>query len=139
MFFVPCQVARVVASVFAIVWLSVGASTPASAGMAGDCDDDSDTVICALDNCVSKANAGQLFCDSDSDGYGNACDTDFNQSFTTNIADFGLFKQSFGQPGETDLNCSGTTSIADFGLFKQRFGLPPGPSGLSCAGTIPCN
>ena len=126
----------------ACLWAAV--SPPASAGYVDPCggygaDSDCDTVIDALDNCLSKANAGALFCDSDNDGYGNACDTDYNQTFTTNVIDFGIFKQNFGQPGETDHNCNGTTNLLDFGVFKQNYGLPPGPSGLSCAGTTPCN
>jgi len=127
--------------VFAIVvsfLLAAGVPLGAFAGTPTS-DVDSDTVVDNLDNCVSKANAGALFCDSDSDGYGNSCDTDYNQTFTTNVIDFGIFKQGFGLPGETDHNCNGTTNVLDFGVFKQGFGLPPGPSGLSCAGTIPCS
>ncbi|MDH5307920.1 MAG: hypothetical protein OEW02_12115 [Myxococcales bacterium] len=100
-------------------------------------DSDGDFVPDLQDNCQAELNSSQ--CDADQDGYGNACDTDFNQSFTTNIVDFGIFKQNYGTPGATDLNCSGSTNIVDFGIFKQRYGLAPGPSGLSCAGTIPCN
>lgn len=48
----------------------------------------------------------------DSDGYGNACDG--------------------------DLNNNGFTNAQDTTLFRKLLSLPPGPSGLSCAGTIGC-
>jgi uncharacterized Zn-binding protein involved in type VI secretion len=33
---------------------------------------------------------------------------------------------------------NGTTGSGDFSRFLDAFGEPPGPSGYSCAGTIPC-
>jgi hypothetical protein len=38
----------------------------------------------------------------------------------------------------TDLDANGQTNLADFNLFVALFGGPPGPSGLACAGTVPC-
>jgi hypothetical protein len=41
---------------------------------------------------------------------------------------------------ETDLNCNGAADSADLGvtLIDAVAVQTPGPSGLSCAGTIPC-
>jgi hypothetical protein len=36
------------------------------------------------------------------------------------------------------MNGSGTVTTADFGLLRARLGTVPGPSGLTCAGTVPC-
>jgi len=113
------------------------------AGMAGTAtpDTDNDGIIDTLDNCVLKPNAGAAFCDTDQDGYGNACDADTNNDGVVGVPDFGTFTASFGQAGAlpADTNCDGTVGIPDFGTFTATFGTPVGPSGLSCAGTIPCN
>ena len=73
-------------------------------------DTDGDGVFENADNYSLVANPAQL--DSDGDGYGNICDADINNS--------------------------GTVTTADFGLLRARLGTAPGPSGLTCAGTIPC-
>jgi hypothetical protein len=42
----------------------------------------------------------------------------------------------------TDLNCDGSVNANDFTRFfvpKFRSNATPGPSGLACAGTVPCN
>ncbi len=106
-------------------------------------DADSDGVPDVSDNCTLIANQTQL--DSDSDGYGNICDPDVNNSGTVTTADFGLLRSVLGQPASfsataaaADLNGSGTVTTADFGLLRARLGVAPGPSGLACAGTVPC-
>ena len=121
------------------------------AALAGPAPDgDNDTVPDVLDNCSALANAGALGCDTDVDGYGNACDGDFNQSNTSDATDFGtIFLPDFVSGTDagtgTDMNC-GTTGGAnvvdatDFsGFFLPQFtqGVP-GPSGLPCAGIVPC-
>ena len=109
----------------------------------GDFDADGDGVLEHNDNCALVANPAQL--DSDSDGYGNICDGDINNSGTVTAADFGLLRSELGQPASVsptaaaaDMNGSGTVTTADFGLLRARLGTAPGPSGLSCAGTGPC-
>jgi len=105
-------------------------------------DTDNDGIVDTLDNCVTKPNAGALFCDTDGDGYGNACDSDLNNDGQTAGVDFTLFGQNFGSTGSPNIadgNCDNQVLGLDFTFFGQNFGKPPGPSGLSCAGTPPCN
>jgi hypothetical protein len=86
----------------------------------GDCDDDGDTVPCYADNCLLVPNGapaqppGALVaqCDTDQDGYGNACDPDVNND--------------------------GAVGNPDYAPITSNFAGAPGPSGLPCAGTIPC-
>lgn len=106
-------------------------------------DADVDGILDANDNCTVVSNATQL--DTDSDGYGNMCDGDLNNSGTVTTADFGMLRSVLGQPASfsplaaaADMNGSGNVSTADFGMLRARLGTAPGPSGLSCAGTIPC-
>jgi len=120
------------------VALAIPIGAPAGPGCGGDCDGIPDS----LDNCVDIPNADQ--CDTDQDGYGNACDADTNNDFIVGIPDFGTFTATFGDTGSpdagrADTNCDGIVGIPDFGTFTASFDESPGPSGKSCAGTIPCN
>jgi hypothetical protein len=108
-------------------------------------------------------NPPPLDCDTDYDGFGNLCDGDFNNDAYVDASDFVFFEHDF-QPVSagggggidsglgTNMDCSrplelpgypasgGPTLTAhDFILFMQGFatGLP-GPSGLACAGHVPC-
>jgi hypothetical protein len=123
--------------------LAVGFPLTALAGPAPD--NDGDTVPDVLDNCSTLANAGAAFCDTDMDGYGNACDGDFNQSNTSDATDFSaIFLADFGTGVDagtgTDMNCSTAVDATDFSAnFLPQFAAGvPGPSGLACAGTVPC-
>ena len=104
---------------------------------------DGDGIIDVSDNCRLTANPLQQ--DANADGYGNICDADINNSGTVTTADFGLLRSVLGQAAgfnataaASDMNSSGTVTTADFGLLRARLGTAPGPSGLACAGTIPC-
>jgi len=116
----------------------------ATAGTAPD--QDNDTVPDAADNCLVTRNgaseAPNNQCDTDGDGYGNACDADTNNDNGVGIPDFGTFTADFGGSGHpvsnADTNCDGGVGIPDFGTFTAAFGSSVGPSGLSCAGTTPC-
>ncbi len=111
-------------------------------------DGDADGVPDECDNCSALPNGrdqipGQL--DTDADGYGNACDADYNQDGYTTTLDFALFLSAFtGQTPnpDTDQNGDGQTTTLDFPLYLDAFrGVIPaaGPSGYACAGiSVPC-
>lgn len=103
-------------------------------------DTDGDTVPDALDNCLLLANPAQ--CDTNMDGYGNACDADFDNNGVVGASDFNIFRIAYtgAYNPDVDMDCSGPPSngITDYNLFGLHFLTPPGPSGLACAGTIPC-
>jgi hypothetical protein len=103
-------------------------------------DIDRDDVPDSIDNCQVAANPQQL--DSDLDGYGNRCDADFDQDGDTDQADVDFFSancMSGSAPPVCDLDEDGITgSASDLGAFGPLIGAPPGPSGLACAGTVPC-
>lgn len=93
-------------------------------------DTDSDAIADDTDNCVTVKNAGQI--DSDSDGYGNACDPDFNNDGRVNALDLSLFRQrSLNGDLSADMNADGRVNALDLAIFRQfsAAGLPPGPSG----------
>jgi hypothetical protein len=91
-------------------------------------DTDSDGVPDFIDNCTEVANMMQT--DIDFDGYGNACDGDFNNDNFVNSLDLGIFKQMFMFSGNVpaDFNDDFIVNSLDLGMFKQMFFKPPGPS-----------
>ncbi len=97
-------------------------------------DADGDGTPDAIDNCLNVANS-QI--DPDLDGYGNLCDADFDQDGDIDMADFDYF--SGCTIPVCDLSENGIIGdLDDFGAFSSMFGGAPGPSGLACAGTVPC-
>ena len=119
----------------------------AAASLAGPATDtDGDTVFDVLDNCLDIPNAAPGDCDTDNDGYGNSCDADFDQNFAVNAVDFNThfvpsFKNGLPTFTGTDMDCNGSVASVDFSkYFVPQFKLgKPGPSGLHCAGTVPCD
>ena len=117
-------------------------------------DTDGDGVLDTADNCRTFANAGASAGDTDADGYGNACDGDFNNDLTSDgvdfsaphfLTDFASGAQSInsdGNPQGTDMNCDTVIDGVDFTVpyFLTQFAAGvPGPSGLACAGMgVPC-
>lgn len=110
------------------IWLATSGgvisrlSNPAS-------DDDGDGISNGLDNCQTTPNADQT--DTDADGFGNACDPDYNNDCTVNAIDLGLFRQAFfSSDTNIDLNGDGIINAIDLGLFRTFFFEGPGPSCL---------
>lgn len=107
-------------------------------------DYDEDGLLDAEDNCTHVANVSQ--CDTDDDGYGNACDGDFNQDEKTKSgSDFPYLGADLATGTDsgtgTDMNCDATVDSTDhYDYFvPQVLHAKPGPSGLPCAGTVPCD
>jgi hypothetical protein len=128
----------------------IGFPIASFAGLAPD--DDTDGIPNVLDKCsLDPRNAsGTATCDTDTDGYGNACDGDFDQNYAVVGSDFGsffvpAFKGLSGATRGQDMDCNGSTIATDFGsYFVPKFkgligGTAVGPSGLSCAGTPGCS
>ena len=127
----------------ALAFLVVGAFPPVSG--AGPCDDsDGDGVCLQDDNCSAKPNASQT--DTNSDGYGNACDADYTNDGFVGGPDFVVLSQQYGRSfcdasydPDVDLTEDDFIGGPDFTRFSAGFGGPPGPSGLACAGvSVPC-
>jgi len=112
-------------------------------GLLEEPDFDGDLLPDDEDNCVEVANASQL--DTNEDGYGNACDADYNNDGVVGTQDFVILSLAYGTTsGETnfdedvDADGGGDIGIEEFALLSNSWGNPPGPSGLACAGSIPC-
>ncbi|MCH2222109.1 MAG: thrombospondin type 3 repeat-containing protein [Dechloromonas sp.] len=133
----------------ALSLLIAGASMNVSAGPNPDVDGDG--VKNLVDNCVQASNpdndqanqSGPL--DADRDGFGNACDADYNNNGTINTQDFAQFSAAYGTgyPGDAaysdviDMNANGTINTQDFASFSSGYGAGvPGPSALKCASTV---
>ena len=96
-------------------------------------DGDGDGVADARDNCPDLANPNQV--DDDSDGAGDYCDADFNQSGAVDDRDFRIFKRCFGRRNsrsgprhdpeclETDMDSDGSVTGRDFILFRAQYQL----------------
>ena len=111
-------------------------------------DTDGDGVCDLIDNCVDVANASPIDCDTDQDGYGNLCDGDFDNAGSPRVSSGDFSNRWFLDFGAgtdsgvgTNMSCDGSPAVSagDFDLWFTQFGLgSPGPSGLACAGTVPC-
>lgn len=122
--------------------LTFGFAMTANAGATPD--GDGDLVPDQFDNCVALANGpGQNSnqADADVDGYGTACDADYDNNLIVNAIDFGPFLTAFnaGTGDAQDHDGNGIVNALDFSGFLSGFNAGvPGPSGLACAGSIPC-
>jgi hypothetical protein len=124
---------------------TLGLSFAAFAGPSQDSD--SDGVFDVLDNCVDVPNGPPSDCDTDNDGYGNICDGDFDEDNFVFPGDFDIWFADFSGPGYdvsgtgTDMDCDGYVFPSDFDLWFPYFSGSgaPGPSGLHCAGSVPCD
>jgi hypothetical protein len=112
-----------------------GPSGLACAGTVPCADTDQDGSHDTADNCLNTPNT-QV--DPDLDGYGNICDADFDQDGDTDQDDFDYFSACTIDPA-CDLDEDGFIgNLGDLGIMTALLGSPPGPSGLACAGTVPC-
>ncbi len=125
----------------AFAFLVLAGMPPASD--AGPCPStlDADGIGDCIDNCSTVDNATQI--DTNSDGYGNKCDPDIDNDGTVGGGDLATLKANFlvavppASP-DIDFDGDGTVGGGDLAILKTFFLGPPGPSGLACAGTIPC-
>ena len=87
----------------------------------------------ACDNCVLIANTDQR--DTDGDGFGNACDTDFDGDGLVDLSDYSVFRSRFGTLGDltndADFTGDGSVNLSDYSIFRSTFGSTPGPSALT--------
>ncbi len=97
-------------------------------------DGDGDGVPDSCDNCSAAPNPAQL--DSNGDGFGNACDPDYNGDGMVGLPDYGmlaaLLGSSCGDPGwdpDLDANDDCAIGLPDLSALLQLLGQPPGPSG----------
>ncbi len=95
----------------------------------GRADTDADGLHDATDNCVLVANADQR--DTNSDGFGNACDADLDNNCTVDFLDLAVMKSVFFT-SEADADLSGDASVgfSDLAILKQSMFQSPGPSGM---------
>ncbi len=93
-------------------------------------DTDGDGIDDFNDNCTSFANEDQR--DTDGDGFGNACDPDFNNNGVVDVQDFSRLKSALGSDDapDQDLNGNGIVDVLDFSTVKSMLGKPPGPSAV---------
>jgi hypothetical protein len=104
---------------------------------------DADGIADGWDVCLALADPGQR--DTDGDGFGNACDPDFDQDGFVGTADVAAVQRAFGATAgdprydaTLDLDGNGLIGSHEREVTGRRFGSPPGPSGLACAGEAPC-
>ncbi len=99
-------------------------------------DRDADGVIDWLDNCLERSNSDQQ--DTDRDGFGNACDPDFDQDGVVDRDDEELLIEETMRRGEPthaeiirardfDLDADGVVDGRDRKILRGFFGGPPGP------------
>lgn len=98
-------------------------------------DADFDGTPDSSDNCIAVSNDQS---DVDQDGYGDACDADLSNDGAVGLPDFSLLLGQMGGAGSGDLSGDGVVGLPDLGLMTNAIGGTPGPSGLACAGRVPC-
>lgn len=116
----------------------------APAALAGVCDDADDDGICDwADNCTEvqnfdqlNTNAGDPEEDPSKDGFGNACDSDFNNDGIVSWNDVIRLRDAlFSNIGDEnydadcDANGDGVVGLPDWNHFRARVGTEPGPAG----------
>lgn len=134
--------------------LALGLSISTFAGV--DPDTDGDGITDSNDNCVTIPN-GPLggVCASNQDGlaaedpgfspdgYGTACDSDFNNNGATDAVDLSTMITAVSNVSgdvDTDLNCNLAADAVDLStVIADTIAVKvPGPSGKACQGSVPC-
>ena len=88
------------------------------------------TIFDQPDNCTLIDNPDQR--DTDNDGYGNACDPDFDNNLIVDASDLAYFKTVFRTTDpDADFNGDGIVNIKDLAIFATFIFKPPGPSEIS--------
>jgi hypothetical protein len=113
----------------------IGVTAPAPSAFV---DQDGDGAADAEDNCLVEPNPDQR--DTNLDGFGNACDADYDDNIAVGASDLAAFAKAFGSTStdpapsrfdpDLDANGDGAIGSADLVVLGQCFGGPPGPSGL---------
>jgi len=117
--------------------LAFGLSMGSFAGSIADAD--SDGVPDVHDNCTTAPNGPLLGAcsqqeDLDTDGYGNACDADFNNNGGVDLADLNSMLPALNTADlERDLNCNGGVDLSDLNKVLTTLNTVVGPSGLPCS------
>jgi hypothetical protein len=113
--------------------------------MAGPAPDmDSDGTVDVLDSCkLDPLVPTPCATDQDMDGYGAPCDGDYNNDGVVDFIDIPFFTAALaaGVPSglDEDMNCDAVVDFVDIPFFTGKLAVgTPGPSGLPCAGTVPC-
>lgn len=95
-------------------------------------DTDGDGIPDETDNCIEVANADQR--DTDSDGFGNLCDPDFNGDLLVNFLDLLAMQVAFfstpASPSwdeNIDLDGNNLINFTDLFILRDFFFGPPGP------------
>lgn len=110
-------------------WAAALLAVWAASALAQPKDSDGDGVPNAIDNCVAVHNPAQH--DGDGDGFGNACDGDFNNDGKSDDRDVAYMKEKLGSDDPVaDLDGNGKVDDTDVALLRRLFGQAPGPSGL---------
>jgi len=92
-------------------------------------DADGDGIDDSTDNCTLAANPDQT--DSNSDGFGNACDADINNDGIVNFLDQAQLGQLIingTYDADADFNSDGVVDPADQAILEASFLQPPGPA-----------
>jgi serine protease AprX len=91
-------------------------------------DSDQDGIPDVCDNCTLVSNAEQR--DTDSDGFGNRCDTDFDNDGLVTMADVLSFIPAFGtRDPNFDVDGDGYVNFFDVVVLVRGYLKSPGPSG----------
>ncbi len=122
----------------------------ATSSLGQGADMDADGILDEFDNCIETPNGtllGQIDVnnpyyriqlDADEDGYGNACDYDYNNDGAVGIDDFSslltlICESGFGIYAQWDNDRNGGVGLTEVSEYLLYISTAPGPSGLACA------